>query len=616
MGTDPPCGLYRVGCHSGHTLLLKAVPRDRASEAAQARLKQEFEVHRQLEVEGLVRVIDRVEDDSHLALVYEDPGGQPLARLLEAGPTPLETALEIARQVAVTLAALHHRGYSHRDLRPCHILVGNPADSGTDVSKSIHPSKAVVTHSLSSQDYRRAEPRAVRIGLLGLGSSAQLPQEWPGVYRPDSGNDPSYLSPEQTGRINRKVDYRTDFYSLGVILFQMLTGRPPFVADDPVALVHAHLAKPPPAPSQVAPGIPLPVSALVLKLLAKAAEDRYQSGYGIAADLERCLRGWQAQGTIETFTLGEQDVPVRLELPQRLYGRRAELEKLIQHVTAAARGTPQVLWVAGYPGVGKTALIQELRGPIFLHHGFFASGKYDELEHGAPYRAIRQALSSLGRRLLGEPQEKLERYRAQWREALGINLGVMVDLVPDLNVILGETLPPAKLEPMAAKHRFHWCVYQFLDRLASEDHPLVLFLDDLQWSDSADLELLQDLLGRGLKHFLFLGAYRDHQINDHHPLLETLAALRAQGIPVDVLNLRPLDADDIGHWIADAFRADPTTAAALAERVYQKTAGNPFFIRLFLLSLYETKILKFSPPTGWQWDLSTVSAQEATENVI
>ncbi len=613
LGSDPPFVLRRALRRSDRRpVLLKtlgAQPRDEAKDA-HALLKRDHEIGRQLEIakvppeggkwevppEGdkwnIPRAMDLLEVEGRPALVFEDRGGQPLDLLLSDGPLSPRAALEVGLGLAAALTALHRQGLVHRDLRPPHVWV---------------------------------HPRRQSVELTGLGRASRVPRE---LAPPRDRRRPAaaYLSPEQTGRSHRLVDYRTDFYSLGAVLFEMLTGRPPFVDDDPLALVHAQMARQPPRACELVPAVPETVSEIVHKLLAKAAEDRYQSGSGLIHDLERCLRELAA-GELEPFELGEADVPERFELPQRLYGRRREVARLDRAFEGARRGSggrerAALLLVAGYSGVGKTSLIHRLRRQVFLAGGNFAAGKYEELEHDVPYSALLAALRQLVRLLLGEPDGQLAGRRRRLSEALGANLGVLAEVIPELEVLLGTTslggVPEVEtLPPVAASNRFRLSIRRFLGALATAEHPLVLFLDDLQWIDASSLELLTDALSRWPDHLLLLGAYRDNEVGERHPLRQSLDAMRAHGIPVETLILSPLNAGAVSRLVADALRAREERAAPLAELVYRRTAGNPFFVKSFLASLHQQGLLSLDPEhAGWSWDLAGIAALPATDNVV
>lgn len=576
--------LWRTVGRDGRAVLLKTAHQGAHYTVASQRLKHEYEVYRHLRVEGLVRAIDLYDHLDHTYLAFEDHDSLPLDHVLARGPLDIKRALQIAASLARTLAALHLNGYIHCDIQPSNILI-----NATTVDITLH----------------------------GLGIATRVPLTVQGVQATElPGIFPAYASPEFSGRTNRLVDYRTDFYSLGVLLFKMLTGQLPFVADDPLELIHAHVAKRPPLASAVNPEIPDIISGIIRKLLEKPAEDRYQGGRGLLHDLERCLRDLDREGRILPFGLAENDPPSRFELPQKFYGRDSEIKKLQDCLENAAQGTLRLMMVTGYPGIGKSSLVRELQKSVFAKRGWFVAGKYDSLERENPYSGIREALRDLWRRLLAEEPAHVVRYRQKLEAALGQNLGVIVDVTPELRAIVGETLPVSELEPLESKNRLHLCLLQTLRALASEDHPLVLFLDDLQWADPSSLELIEGFLEKELGNFLLLGAYRDREVNERHPLLQSLNRIAGRGIKVETLTLGPLDLLDVRRLVADALRSDMEGTAPLADLVFQKTSGNAFFSRTFLTTLYKEGLLFLNQENTWSWDMRRIAGIEITENVI
>jgi predicted ATPase len=426
-----------------------------------------------------------------------------------------------------------------------------------------------------------------------------------------------YLPPEQTGQVEARVDFRADYYALGATLYEMLTGHPPFAAEDPAELVHAHIARAPVAPAEREGGVPHGVSDLVLKLLAKDPADRYQSASGLLADLEVCLARWREGGAVEAFPLARRDVPERLEIPERLYGRARELDELLAAYERVRAGGAELLLVAGDAGVGKTALVREARSAIVRRGGHFVGGKYDQLERSVPCAALIEAFRELMRQVLTEDEASVATWRGRLLEALGPNGQVLVDLIPELAWVIGPQPPVPQLRPTEAQNRFNLYFQKFVAVFARAGQPLAVFLDDLQWADTASLDLVHTLMtGAGNEGLLLLAAYRDKEVADDHPLPRTLAGLRAQGTTVAAVRLRPLARQAVAAMIADALRAPRSPAAALAALVLEKTRGNPFFVRAFLRALQEEGVLRYRPSSGWSWDLREIAALPATENVV
>ena len=426
------------------------------------------------------------------------------------------------------------------------------------------------------------------------------------------------MAPEQTGRMNRSIDSRSDLYALGVTFYQMLTGALPFTAADPMEWVHCHLARRPTAPAERLKEIPGVVSAIVMKLLAKGAEDRYQTAAGLQSDLRRCQTEWEARRRIDDFPLGEHDTPDRLVIPEKLYGRRHEVDTLLASFDRVVNGgPPELVLVSGYSGVGKSSVVNELQPVLVPPRGLFASGKFDQLKRDIPYATLAQAFQSLIRPLLGKSEVDLTPWRDGLQEALGSNAALMVDLIPELRLLIGEPPPVVELPPQDAQRRFQMVLRQLIGIFARPEHPLALFLDDLQWLDAATLDLLEDLLSRSdLRNLLLIGAYRDNEVTTAHPLMRKLEAIRETGRVLDI-KLAPLTTDDLGNLVADSLRCDAERAAPLASLVYAKTDGNPFFVIQFLHVLADERLLAFDHVPGkWSWDMGGIHVKRYTDNVV
>jgi PAS domain S-box-containing protein len=573
------------GSGSGLTPIL-LVAADESSPGGVERLEHEFALQAELDRDWAARPVALTQHNGRVTLVLEDPGGTPLDRLLGR---PLETShfLPIAIPLAGVLGRVHEQGLIHKDIKPANILV-DAATGG--------------------------------IWLMGFGIASRLPREHQAPAPPEIiAGTLAYMAPEQTGRMNRSVDSRSDLYALGVTFYEMLTGTLPFTAADPMEWVHCHIARQPTPPNERVAGVPGPLSAIVMKLLAKTAEERYQTGAGVEADLRRCLAEWESHGRIDSFPLGAYDVSNRLLIPEKLYGRDREIEALLASFgRVVANGTVELVLVSGYSGIGKSSVVNELHMALAPRRGLFASGKFDQYKRDIPYATLGQAFRSLVRSLLTQSDEELGWWRNSLSEALGPNGQLMVNLVPELELVIGKQLPVPELPPQHAQNRFQMVFRRFLAVFARKEHPLALFFDDLQWLDAATLDLLDHLVMHPeVRHLLLVGAYRDNEVGPSHPLRRTLEEIRKADVRVHEIVLAPLELDDIGRLVADALHCDPERARPLAELVQEKTGGNPFFAIQFFIALADEKLLAFEPATSaWQWNIDRIRAKGYTDNVV
>ena len=592
MGATAGSDLY-LACHihdgnDSATVLLKLLDRDNARAADEARFRHEYALLQSLDAPEIIKPITLLDDGVRLALVLEHFAGECLETVLAREPRlALPAALHIARQLAHALAVLHGAGIVHRDIRPANMLLAR-------------------------------DDAQVRLVDLSRAASRQH-EAFPSGRHAAAVGDWAYLSPEQTGRMNRQADYRTDFYSLGIVLYRLLTGQLPFQADDPLEWAHCHLAHSPPALTDLVPDIPRTVSDLVLKLLAKLPEDRYQSAGGLIADLERCRSQWQACGRIEPFALGQDDVPDRLRIPHKLYGRereRAALLAAFDHM--AASGKPALATVSGYSGIGKSALVGELRQPIAEKRGHFIAGKFDQYQRDVPYATLTQAFRELVQQLLAESETSIAGWRHRIQEAVGINGQLMIDVLPQVELIIGKQEPVPALEPTTAKNRFRMVFRQFIAVFAGKDRPLVLFVDDLQWIDAASLELIEHVLTHpDTGSLLLIGAYRDNEVGPAHPVRTSIEAIRQSGVPVTNIELTPLPLAPLNQLIADTLHAEAARCELLTRLLIERTGGNPFFFTQFLGSLQDEGLLqRHAQRGGWQWNLEEIAAKDFADNVV
>jgi PAS domain S-box-containing protein len=562
------------------------VAADESSLGCVERLEHEYALKCELEADWAARPVALTHSNGSMALVLEDPGGTPLDRLL-GRPLDLSHFLRIAIPLAAALRQMHERGLIHKDIKPANILV-DAASGG--------------------------------VWLTGFGIASRLPRERQAPAPPEViAGTLAYMAPEQTGRMNRSVDSRSDLYALGVTFYEMLTGQLPFTAADPMEWVHCHIARQPMPPNERVGGVPEPLAAIVMKLLAKTAEERYQTAAGVEADLRKCLADLELYGRIDGFPLGEHDGSDRLLIPEKLYGREREIEALIAAFDrVVAHGTTELVLVSGYSGIGKSAVVHELHKALVPPRGLFAAGKFDQYKRDIPYATVGQAFQSLVRSLLTQSEEELGRWRASLIDALGPNGQLMVNLVPELELVIGKQPPVAVLPPQDAQKRFQMVLRQLLAVFACKEHPLALFLDDLQWLDAATLDLLEHLVTHPeVRHLLLVAAYRDNEVNPSHPLLRTLDTIRNAGAFVQEIGLAPLAREDLGRLVADTLSCTPDHAVPLARLVHEKTGGNPFFAIQFISALAEEGLLRFDHDAArWHWELDRLRAKGYTDNVV
>ena len=581
--------LYRGRQHGNPSpVLVAALTAEQPSPQGLLRLEHEYSLAAELDPAWAAKPLALTRHEGRTILVLTDPGGEPLDLVLErsAGqPLDLARVLRIAIGLATALGQVHRRGLIHKDIKPGNVLVNDAGD----------------------------------VWLFGFGIASQLPHERQSPAPPEIiAGTLAYMAPEQTGRMNRSIDSRSDLYSFGVTLYQMLTGMLPFSAADPLEWVHCHIARQPTPPDDRS-AVPEPLAAIFMKLLAKNAEERFQTASGLEADLRRCLAEWQSQGRIDPFPLGAHDSSDRLLIPEKLYGREREVDALLAAFDrVVARGTPEFVLVSGYSGVGKSSVVNELHGVLVPPRGLFASGKFDQYKRDIPYTTLAQAFQALVRQILVKSEAEVDEWRCALAEAVGPNGQLIASLVPEVEFIIGKQPPVAQLPPQDAQNRFQIVFRRFLGVFARKEHPLALFLDDLQWLDTATLDLLEHLVTHSeVQHLLLVGAYRDNEVGTAHPLMRTLEAIRDAGARLHEIVLAPLRIDDVGRLVADALHCEHERARPLARLVHEKSGGNPFFAIQFFTALADEGLVTFGPVTrAWQWDIDRIRARSYTDNVV
>ena len=590
LGTTADAHLYRARhVDSGKLAMLKRFDPANVSAVLPAHFRDEYALLQSLDIAGIIQPADLINEGENLAMTLDalgDFAGESLEFLLaQHSRLAWPVCVDIANQLAQTLANVHAARIIHRDIRPVNILVAR---------ESHRVLLADVSIATRQDQTFSSDSRAVH------------PADW------------AYLSPEQTGRMHRTVDYRTDFYSLGITLYRMLTGQLPFAANDPLEWTHCHIARIPPPPCDIAPDVPLPVSDIVMKLLAKLPEDRYQSMRGVQADLERCLAQWRAAGCIVPFTLGAEDVSDRFQIPRKLYGRDQERATLLAAFDRmATSGQAALVTVSGYSGIGKSALVDALHQPIVAKRGYFIAGKFDQYQRDIPYATLTQALRDLVPQLLAESEERIAAWRQQIQAAVGINGQLIVDILPQVELIIGKQAPLTALPPAEAQNRFRLVFQRFLAVFTSKDHPLTLFLDDMQWADAASLQFIEHLLTYPDTHYLLLiAAYRDNEVSAAHPLTSTLEAICHSGATMIDIRLAPLSIVDLNQLVSDTLHAPSSSCEPLTRVIFERTEGNPFFFTQFFDALYKEGGLRHDPQEhAWRWDLAHIRSRDFADNV-
>ncbi|MCP6757825.1 MAG: serine/threonine-protein kinase PknK [Fischerella sp. CENA71] len=585
--------VYRGTTKLDHTpIILKVLKQDYPTPQELVRYKQEYEITHSLNFPGVIKVYSITEYQRTLVMLLEDFGGESLEKLCCKSPEtfcpmPLPQFLHLAIKLTEILGQIHSSNVIHKDINPSNIVLN--LATGT-------------------------------VKIIDFGIATRFARTNPSFKNPNLLEGTlAYISPEQTGRMNRLLDYRTDFYSLGVTFYELLVGQLPFVSDDVLELVHCHIAVEPPLPHQMNAEIPQALSSIIMKLMAKNASERYQSAWGVKADLEKCLQQLENTGEIKEFQLGFQDISDKFQIPQNLYGRDEEIATLLKTFERVASfGGAEMMLVAGYSGIGKSALVQEVYKPVTQKRGYFIAGKFDQFECNIPYRAIASAFESLIGQLLSEPESSLQQWRSKIQAAVGANGLVICDVIPKIELIIGQQPDIPQVGATEAQNRFNLVFQKFIRVFCAKEHPLVIFLDDLQWVDSATLKLIELMISDRSSQYLFLiGAYREEEVNSTHGLMMTLQQLKKAGTNINQITLAPLQLSAVAQLIADTLHSEIAKVQSLAKLVINKTNGNPFFVNEFLKTLYAQNLLNFDFKShAWQWDIAPIQAREITDNVV
>lgn len=578
--------IYR-GRKGGAKVIIKVLSNQYPTQADILRFKKEAEVLKQFDSPYIVKLYNTENYNNTLILVEEDIEGVSL-NTTTSSPTPTGKFLDIAIKSVEALNEIHKKNIIHKDIKP---------------------------HNIVYQE------ETGKLQFIDFGSASQLSKENPILINTGALEGTlSYISPEQTGRMNRNIDYRTDFYSLGVTFYHLLTGSLPFSSNDSIELIHSHIAMQPVPPAEKFSAISKTLSDIIMKLLAKTPEDRYQSCNGLLADLVECRRQFLAFGKIEEFTIGQQDISSRFQIPEKLYGRESEIQILLNAFDkVSANEKSEMILIAGSSGMGKSALIQELYKPITKSRGYFILGKYDQFKRDLPYNAIIQAFTELTRQLLTESEESTQKWKEEILRTLGANAGVMTELISELELLIGTQPPPAELPPTEAQNRFSEVITSFVKLFATKEHPLALFLDDVQWADSASLKLLKLLYtDHSIGSLFLICSYRDNEVDSVHPFSIMLDEIKKENLSFELLRLSPLRTEHVNQLVVDTLFCSLQASEELAYIIHAKTGGNPFFVTELLKTLYHEDLI-IQPSLGekaWKWDIAKIKSVKISDNVV
>ncbi len=569
--------------------------------------RNQYIVTKNLNLNGIVKPLSLETYHNGYALIMEDFGGISLQQYITVGETleiiSLNDFLRIATEIAGILDSLHRHRLIHKDIKPANILI---------------------------------QPDTKQVKLIDFSIASLLPRETQQLKNPNILEGTlAYISPEQTGRMNRGIDYRTDFYSLGITFYELLTGKLPFSGEDPIELVHSHIAKKAEKVKVLNPEIPTVLSDIVAKLMAKNPEERYQTALGLKYDLETCAQAWQETGNIPPFELGTKDISDRFIIPEKLYGREAEVATLLAAFDRVAgvadnidnqskinsKSSTEMVLVTGFSGIGKTAVVNEIHKPIVEKRGYFIKGKYDQFGRHMPFSAFLGAFRDLIRQLLGESSSQLQVWKIHILNALGENGQIIIDVIPELEQIIGKQPLPIELSGNEAQNRFNLLLQKFIQVFSSHKHPLVIFLDDLQWADSASLKLIELMMSEAdTQNLLLIGAYRDNEVSRSHPLIKTLEIIRSNKATINTIPLSPLEKHHLNNIVVDTLQCSESLAFPLTDLIYQKTQGNPFFSNQFIKSLYEDGFITFNHDSdsshGWVCDIAALRELALTDDVV
>lgn len=559
-------------------VILKILNRDYPSREELEEYKYEYELLSRLNLTCAVHALELIEYKNTLVIIFEDPGGISLKSHLESKKLTVKEFLHIAVNMADILSELYSEGIIHGNITSASIIL-NP---------------------------ETGEIKLIDFSIAG---------KFSGEMKNPKGNL-SYISPEQTGRTSHIVDYRTDYYSLGVTFYELLTGKLPFESCDDLELIHSHIAGIPTPPYVLLPEVPEVLSDIIMKLMSKNPEERYNDPLALKYDISNCLNQLISNGRIDNFQIGQKDILIQLHIPQKIYGRKKELQKLLATFDRVQNGRSELLLISGYSGTGKSTLVDELRKSIAGKNAYYSTGKFDQNKHNIPYFALTQVLQSLMKHILTQKEETILLWKEKILNGIGQNSQLMIDLIPNLELIIGKQPPVVELFPAEAENRFNMVFQKFIGLFARKGYPLIIFLDDLQWADLSSLKLVEILLSNyDSHHILVIGAYRDNEVDNTHPVHTMINEIKKSGAVINNILLEPLDVESVNQMLSETLSSSASGTFALSQLLRNKTGGNPFFLKQFLTSLYKNRYILFKQQQ-WLWDIDKITGSGITENVL
>ena len=565
-------------------VIIKGLQKDSLDPKRIAQFHHEYDITKDLNLQSIVKSYALQKHENSIVLILEDIQGDSLRDILKKQETDLTTFLQIALKLAKCLGELHAKQIIHKDIKPANIIINLETGQVKLTDFSIASRISSETQTINTK----------MVGTL------------------------LYMSPEQTGRMNRALDYRTDFYSLGCVFYEMLVGHPPFESTDSLELVHCHIAKRPTPPYAINNEIPKVISNIILKLLEKTTDARYQSAYSLKADLQLCQQELQNTGKIEDFIFGQEEISETFQIPQKLYGRTSEVDSYLTVFDRVSQGTSEMMLIVGYSGIGKSTLVPEIYKSLSKKHGYLISGKFEQFQRNIPYSGIVSAFGDLVQQLLTESETQLNYWRKRLLTAFGPNGNVIIEVIPELELIVGKQPEVQVLSALESENRFKLVFQRFIWVFCRPNHPLVIFLDDLQWADLASLKLIEFMMKDEYTRYLFImGAYGENEVSQTHPLILSFNDLRDNGTVINQITLSPLTLEHVSQLIVDTLHSSHNKSMELAELVMAKTQGNPLFVHQFLNLLYQEHLLSFDIQKGcWQWNKTQIKALNLTDNVV